>query len=1174
MKIATIRLIAYGPFTNTILDLASASSDFHLVIGPNEAGKSSTLRALRHLFFGIPARTGDNFKHGYPDLRIGACLQGRDGEAIEFVRRKGQAKTLRAADDETILDDNALTPFLGRINQELFEQMFAIGHDDLIRGGEEIISGRGRVGEALFAAGAGLIRLQSVQQRFDQDCGALFKPSGSTPAINQAIAAIKMVKKEQKQTFLLAKTWQAHDRSLRQAENQMDVVQRALEEKKQRVAHLTRIHEALPLIARKREINADLAVFQGVPDLPDDFGEKRRDTEREMAIAVRDLAHSKERIEKINRRLEALRVPETLLQHATAIEALQHELGSFRKARKDRPGLEGRMRTLQQQADEILSAIRTSMSFESGRLPALPPSTVGEVQNLSKAVERLNAKLESAAGRQRKLTSRLNLLIDQRSRMPMPADSSPLETAVAAAQDANALQGQHKDLKRSIQTLSEELNRRIVRQKLWSGSLEQVDTLPFPSKETIDRFERQLDLAGRRIENAQTAKEKVQDEISGIQADLQAIDLAHTVPAESDLDDARAMRDKGWGIIRKTLEGSPPPASACDAFCRRVDGAPSLPAAFEASMKQADDIADRLRREADQVSRKGYLEARRKQLATILGSVEAELDAFVATLRGLRADWHGLWTPMGIHPLSPPEMRTWLVDMIVIREKLGELRAVRVRHDTIAGDLAALKSSMRQALTYAGAEPADGASLSALIHAAKTFINAQREMETQIAALDREIAALTADAADMAADVADLNQGLAVWKADWEKNIRRIGLQADASPTAALAVIESVRDARNKFNEAEVLQKRIEGIARDAAAFAARVEQLVAGIAPDLKNEPEDRVAELLYARLTVARKDQSEQLGLAEQLSAVTQAHREAETRIHQGQALLGALCREAGCQTVDALVETQQRAQRRKELLRIQDGIDDQLRRLSAGATVEEFITEAAAVDADGIASTLETLAEDIERLEQERSELDQTIGRERAERKRMDGRGIAASHAEESERLLASLESQVEQYARLKIASVILARTVEQYRNKHQGPLISRASDLFARMTLGGFSQLRAEYDEKGNPILVGVRSHSGAQVGVDGMSDGTADQLYLALRLASLEQYLEHNEPLPFIIDDILLRFDDYRSLATLGVLADLSQKMQILFFTHHHHLVELAERSEELSHRMKFHTLGR
>jgi uncharacterized protein YhaN len=1173
MKITTIRLIAYGPFTNTIIDLASAPSDFHLLVGPNEAGKSSTLRALRHLFFGIPARTGDNFRHGYPELRIGARLLRRDGETIEFVRRKGQAKTLRGADDETVLEDHALSPFLGGINQELFEQMFAIGHDDLIRGGEEIISGRGRVGEALFAAGAGLIRLQSVQQGFDQACGALFKPNGSTPAINQTTAAIKAVRKEQRQSLLQAKTWQTHDRSLRQAENQMDVVQRTLEQKKQRVARLERIHDALPLIARKREIDTEMAAFRGVPDLPDDFGEKRRDTEREITIAVRDRARSQERIEKLSQRLETLRVPEALLQHASAIEALQHELGSFRKAHNDRPGLEGRMRALNQQADEILTEIHTSMSCGSGRLPALPPSTVGEIQNLSNIVERLTAKLESATGRQRKLNARLALLTGERSRMPVPADVSRLETAVAAAQEAIALQGQRKDLGRSIQMLSEELNRRIRRQKLWSGPLERVDTLPFPSKETIDRFERQLGMTGRRIEKAQVAKEKVRDEISGIQADLQAIDLAHIVPTESGLDNARALRDKGWGIIRQTLEGRLPLASERDAFCRQVDNGPTLPDAFEASMKQADDIADRLRREADQVSRKGYLEARRKQLAATLTSVETELDAGVAEDRGLRAEWRGVWTPLDLDPFSPPEMRTWLVDMIVIREKLGELRAARVRHDTITGALAALQSSLRQALTNTGDEPADGACLAEMIHAAKTFINAQREMETRIASMDKEIAALTADATEVAADVADLNQGLAIWKTDWEKNVRRIGLQADASPTAALAVIESVRDARNKFNEAEILQKRIEGITRDAVAFGARVEQLVAAIAPDLANEPEDRAAELLYSRLTAARKDESEQRGLAEQFDAAQRTHNDAETRIHQSQALLDALCREAGCQTMKALVETQQRAQRRKELLRIQDSINDQLRRLSAGATVEEFITEAAAVDADGIVSRLETLADEIERLEQERSALDQTIGSERAERKRMDGSGAAASHAEKAERLLASLESRVEQYARLKIASVILARTVEQYRNKHQGPLISRASDLFARMTLGAFSSLRAEYDEKGNPILVGIRCQTGAQVGVDGMSDGTADQLYLALRLASLEQYLEHNEPLPFIVDDILLRFDDYRALATLRVLADLSQKMQILFFTHHHHLVELAERSEELLPKMNVHPLG-
>ena len=75
---------------------------------------------------------------------------------------------------------------------------------------------------------------------------------------------------------------------------------------------------------------------------------------------------------------------------------------------------------------------------------------------------------------------------------------------------------------------------------------------------------------------------------------------------------------------------------------------------------------------------------------------------------------------------------------------------------------------------------------------------------------------------------------------------------------------------------------------------------------------------------------------------------------------------------------------------------------------------------------------------------------------------------------------------------------------------------------------------------------------------GMSDGTADPLYLALRLTGLEQYLENNEPLPFVVDDIRLRFDDERSLATLKGLCDLSRKTQVIFFIHHRHRVELIE----------------
>jgi uncharacterized protein YhaN len=73
----------------------------------------------------------------------------------------------------------------------------------------------------------------------------------------------------------------------------------------------------------------------------------------------------------------------------------------------------------------------------------------------------------------------------------------------------------------------------------------------------------------------------------------------------------------------------------------------------------------------------------------------------------------------------------------------------------------------------------------------------------------------------------------------------------------------------------------------------------------------------------------------------------------------------------------------------------------------------------------------------------------------------------------------------------------------------------------------------------------------------MSDGACDQLYLALRVASLETWLERHEPVPFIVDDILISFDNDRSAATLEVLAELSCRTQVIFFTHHEHLVEIA-----------------
>jgi len=469
-----------------------------------------------------------------------------------------------------------------------------------------------------------------------------------------------------------------------------------------------------------------------------------------------------------------------------------------------------------------------------------------------------------------------------------------------------------------------------------------------------------------------------------------------------------------------------------------------------------------------------------------------------------------------------------------------------------------MKTLLIQALSEVGKTADISDPLSKLIGIGGTYVGSQEKLQFQIDKIDTELLNRRKEKEDVEAGLADLEEKLSQWKNRWAKSMAAIGVASDVSPAAAMIIIENIRESKALVDEKNALNKRIEGIDRDADTFRGQVGHLVDTLAPELDKEPPQRAAMLLNTRLTEARELRSAQKSIEAQMAAATADRQDAEKRVADTRTLLGSLCREARCQRPDELEQVEKRSRTRQQLSNEQESFETRLRELSAGATVDAFMAEAGSVKADSIEPELERIAGEVEMLEQERSTLDQTIGTQKGELARMDGSAKAAEYAEVKQRLLANLESDVEHYARLKIASVILARTVEQYREKHQGPLIKRASELFSQMTAGSFDGVRAEYDEKDNPVLVGIRIEENKTVPVAGMSDGTADQLYLALRLASLEQYLSHNEPLPFIVDDILLRFDDDRSAATLKVLADISQKTQVIFYTHHQHLVDLAK----------------
>ncbi|MGH2836692.1 MAG: ATP-binding protein, partial [Solirubrobacteraceae bacterium] len=331
---------------------------------------------------------------------------------------------------------------------------------------------------------------------------------------------------------------------------------------------------------------------------------------------------------------------------------------------------------------------------------------------------------------------------------------------------------------------------------------------------------------------------------------------------------------------------------------------------------------------------------------------------------------------------------------------------------------------------------------------------------------------------------------------------------------------------------------------------------LVQGMAPDLAGRDADQAVVELERRLEAAQRSREQQrqkdlaiASLQKRLEASEEARDSAGRSIQTLQTL-------AGVGDPEQLKEVIRRAARRGQLQSEQAGIEGQLASDGDGLPLRELRQECAGVDLDQIASREKSLEGEIQALQDERTQAAERRQVARQAFEAVGGESGAIEAAARKHEALASMRDVAERYVRTQTAAVVLRWAIDRFRRERQAPLLKRAGRLFAALTSGSFSELRVDYDADDRPQLAGVRS-DGSSVSTAGMSDGTSDQLFLALRLGAVEEYLSHTEPLPFVADDLLVSFDDERATAALRVLAELGRRTQVLFFTHHRHLVEIA-----------------
>jgi uncharacterized protein YhaN len=211
----------------------------------------------------------------------------------------------------------------------------------------------------------------------------------------------------------------------------------------------------------------------------------------------------------------------------------------------------------------------------------------------------------------------------------------------------------------------------------------------------------------------------------------------------------------------------------------------------------------------------------------------------------------------------------------------------------------------------------------------------------------------------------------------------------------------------------------------------------------------------------------------------------------------------------------------------------------------------------NSDDVESKLEVLSEEDQDLEREAQEVyaahDQAV-RGRATAEQGIGAEVAAQQHASAE---AELMEASREWAVLKLGALLLGTAIDRRRATQHDPLMARAGVLFALLTGGSFADVAQSFDDRDMPHLVGRRL-TGETVPVSGMSTGARDQLYLALRLAYLEQYAARAEPAPFIGDDLFASFDDDRTANGLAALAAIGDLVQPIVFTHHRHVAEIAQ----------------
>jgi uncharacterized protein YhaN len=1149
MRINELKLIRYGKFTDRILGLPASDRDIHLIVGPNEAGKSTIRNAIGDWLFGIPMRTSLAFLHPMAELRIGGVLERSvaDEAALErlaFDRIKGNKNTLRTPADVN-LPDGVLQSWLGSLKASTFNQMYALDHAILVEGGTGILSASDDIGRMLFQSAAGIEHLGDVLKKIENEADALWAPRKSNSRVYyQALDAYDAAHAEFKQATLRAKDWTAQHDALLSTEKMLVKVRADDIEIRQQLSRLERIRRVRPMLLTLDEAidqHNKLLSSGDIYLLEESAAEALGDAREIMFVVTADLKRLMQDIICMQSELEQTHVNRIVLSLSTDITELNEQRLQFRNHHADIVKRSEEIRGKWLRVQELTNDLGWVVGNEDDVRQRLP-STLARLRLVHLLKERLTVSQDQQSAQstlakcQQQIGQAQSALRDLTTHVVHPGLATNVEQATQLGDHVTAM----SELQRKIDDLSRSIDGSLAALGVWRKEPDSLIEMIPPELTFVQNLIDQhrsatLELQGGRDQ----LKDKTQD-LQRLELELQQFVHDFQPVSKDQVQETRRVRDEAWRLIKATPQ---------ELTNRAI--------AFEGHIIDADYLADarldRAQHEADRQAKTKRIEYQHLELqnqASKLQAIEEQMDDRLTS-------WHELTNSCGLPQLPLEIAPVWFQNRQKVLDLINEKVGIEQRQ-LMSREVATKAQQTLCSMLGVDLSKVPVPELAECIRQARTQITIADQAQGRRNTLLQQTQEGQSSLTTLQAVAKSTQDHWNTWNQAWQTAILTVGYEASISVEQVEAEIEVMQEVEQLLTHIRSIRnERIDTMQADLDGLANAAKSLSERIAPELQRDSPEEITLELTEQLEQARQAEIASAGLKLRLDLANAELKVAQQKQVAIQARLTPLMMSAGIyeEDLNALGRAIDRSDQRRDIERKIHSAQADLRQLADGLSPEDLRREISEIGPDELISEIEKLTTSSNIAVDEIAKLSSNYGTQKITFDAINGGDLGAKAEARRQESISTMADAVERFLKLHMASRLLKWSTEKFRETKQGPMLAKASTIFNELTSNSFSRLLVD-SEEAPPRLLGIRP-DGKQVDVTGMSEGTRDQLYLALRLAALDLQIEQGLNMPLIADDLFINFDDTRTAAGLKVLNELSSKMQVIFLTHHDHLVPLA-----------------